>query len=435
MATTDKKTLMNEADLKKYFSSRRALIVSTQTAAARAVRTFILQMGAKPDLVAMSPDFAEAKKNLITNPTHFLVTDLLLGSDAGLELIDIQESKFENRLDVASMIMCSDPSSSVSGMIASSNVDAVLIKPFNLNGLKTAISQALENKVNPSPYWTKLEQGKMHLAREEYDQASQFFSEVTGLHAEPTLAYFYLGLTHQKKSNLDDAIRFFQQGLSINSQDFRCMSGLFDLYLGSTRYQEAYAMGIEIHKHYPVSAARITDIVKLSVYTKNYEDMQDYCQVFKQLDKKDQLLSRAVIAGLLIRSRYFSLKGNREKSIDALQNAAKIAIESQMLQLEVLRYFVESGYFDEGDQYFAMLAPEVKAQAQEVPAYAELLYGTQRWSELVHVTAALINKNVRSIRIFQLRIEVSQKLGLVGRSLEVLIEEAHSYFPDAFKKS
>ena len=87
-----------DQELRSFLATKRVVVVSEQMGSARSIRKLVIQMGAKADLSFAYDRFEEAQRELESHSTHILISDLFIGSNVGLELIDSQEKKFLNRV-------------------------------------------------------------------------------------------------------------------------------------------------------------------------------------------------------------------------------------------------------------------------------------------------------------------------------------------------
>jgi tetratricopeptide (TPR) repeat protein len=363
-----KKAPFTDVELRSYLSSRRIVIADGTRLTGRALRKFLMQYGAKSDDVIICETRAAAESALAEKPTHFFFVDPVFG----LDLIALQEKAFSGRTEVATLVCTLAPSSTELAQISEANVDAILIKPFHFQAFQDAVHQALADKVKPSAYSALVEKAKGLFQNACYEEAAALFESSKALDPAPLLSYYYLGLIREKLGDLDGAIRIFEQGLVIDAKDFRCLNGSFDAHLAASRFAEAYEIAKRIHQDYPVSPARILDLVKLSVQTRRFVDVLDYCSIFEALEKKDQALSRTVVAGMLVCAKYLAIKGEREKGRETLESAAKISLEAAVLEGDVLRYFMETKNAGAGVAFHERLPTAVRERADIRHLFAEL---------------------------------------------------------------
>lgn len=424
----DKKAVnFSEAELKSFLATRRIVIAESGASSGRSVRKFLMQYGAKSDSTFICETYEQAKNEIAAKPTHLLFSDFALG----LDLVALQESRFPNRAEVASVILGVDPSSDAMGTIAEANVDAMLIKPFNFQTFKDALFQALANKVKPSQYWVSLENGKKCLNESLLEEAEKTFEAAKALDPQPTLAFYYLAKVLEMKGDLAAATKVLKEGLDFNSKDYRCLSALFEVYLRGGNHQEAYDLAKAIHKEYPVSTARIPDLVKLSVFVRKFGDIVDYYEIFKNLERREPLLNRVVIAGMLVCAKYFFAKAETSLCREVLQNAAEVSLKTEVLMPDVLRYFAETAQGQAGVDFFNKL-PEATQKLPECQmVYVELVNQTGNFTEAVHWGTQLLQKGVTTPRLYEVVIAGSMKTGRNTKAIQDLIAEAKEKFPSA----
>lgn len=414
-----------EEELKGFLASHRIVIADSGTSSGRALRRFLMQFGAKNDSTVVCETYEQAKVEIAAKPTHLLISDLSLG----LELINLQESAFPNRADVTTIVLGSDPSSDSLGAIAEANVDAMLIKPFNFQSFKDTLFQAFANKLHPSQYWVLLEQGKAFLKSSRFDEAEKVFESTKGLDPKPTLAFYYQAEIQIKKNNLPEAAKTLKEGLGYNPKDYRCLSSLFQIYLRTSKNREAYDLAKQIHKYYPVSTARIPDLVKLSVSVWAFGDIIDYYEIFKKLERREPLINRVVIAGMLVCAKYFFSKNDSDRGKEVLQNAAEVSLKTQLLMADVLRYFMETKQCRDGLCFFEKLPEELQHTSEVQMNYIELLNQNGDSSGVVQWGTQLLQNKVRSARLYEMVIASSIKTNRNAKSIQDLIDEAKARFP------
>ena len=430
--TTSEKGPFTENELKAFLATRKIVIASLQPTSVKALRKLAMQLGSKLDKTVACFTFDEAEKELTREPVHILITDLSFEKRSGLELIELQEKNFSNRLEVASIIMCSEPSSTESAMIVESKADAVILKPFTFENFRSAIYQSLANKVNPTPYWKLLEKGKEHFNKEEYEQAVQFFEESKKFDPKPTLALYYQGLIHSKKNQLQDAIKCYEEGLFFDQKNYLCLNAVFETYLLMKEFEQAYDAAKKLHRDYPVSTSRMLDLVKVSVYGKKYSDVIDYYEIFRRLNSQDENVCRAVIAGMLICAKYFALNSKSIEALCALKSASKLSLDSKILCIKTFQYFIETQNYNEAQQHHMALPEELKKQPECQLLYLALIESISDPATIVTTASNLLQSGIRDSRLYHILIEYSKKMGRSENTIKNLEEEAKIYFPEAF---
>ena len=432
MSDETKTPSFTESELQKFLSSRTAVIASTSLGTARTIRKLMIQYGAKAEKVYPFDRFEDARDFMLSDSTHILISDLFYEKNSGLELVEAQQKKFPNRLEVASVMMCADPSDASVSMMAEANIDGVLVRPFNFLSFQGVMNQALANKVKPSVYWQNLEKGKAHFSKKEYAQATPIFEAAKKMDPNPLLAFYYLGLIHQEKEEYSQAVSAFEGGLKFEPKNFLCLIAIFDIRMKCLEYEAAYEMASRIHQDHPVSTTRILNLVKLSVYNKKFTDILDYYQIFKQIKNRDPFLNRVVIASMLVCAKHFALKSEKVKNLEVLKDAAKIASETETLRAEVFRYFIESAHYDDAESFHQEFPQEFRSQPEIRLLYLGLNHVAGQDSAVIQLGKTMIKEGVKSPKIFELMIDSSRRLKRSEDRIEEIINEARMYFPNDF---
>ncbi len=412
-----------EQNLAEFLKSARIVISVTPASSGRELRKLFLKIGALPNQVIATENFEEAKKEVSSSPTHIFIVEMDFGEKSGLDLIEYQEKNFKNRSEIATIVVTSGPSNASIGMMAEANVDAVLLRPLTFDNFKQAVDQALENKMSPSPYWRLLEEAKVFFNSNQFEKAVPIFEESKSKHPKPTLAFYYLGLIHRTKNEISETIRCFEEGLRLDPKDYRCLIGMLDTRIQRLEWDEAYKAATRFHADYPVSLKRIPGLVRLSVHCGKYPDILDYYKIFKDIEKRDPMLCRVVVAGMLICAKFLFKKPDALASLKVLKDAAKISSECGTLQADVLRYFVQLGYYLEGMEFLPKIPQDLRRKP-EIRLLCLELYSLAGQDELVlQEGAELLKLEIKTEKVYQLLTSSSQKLNRSDESIVQLLRE------------
>jgi hypothetical protein len=209
------------------------------------------------------------------------------------------------------------------------------------------------------------------------------------------------------------------------------MSGLFDLYLSQKKYELAYDTARVMFQKNPPGANRLLDLVKLSVSCSKYEDLMSYCHHFKALNTTEPTLNRAVIAGLLIASRYFRTKNQAALAAEALKDASRISIRAGLLYPEVFRYLIENEDFKQADEFYAQIPEAIRQRPAVAQLRMELLFHFNDYAQLMNIGQNLVKEKADTPRVYELMIASSRKLNRSEQVIENLILESKSRHPSS----
>lgn len=358
----------SDSELKSFLGTRRIVIADSARPSGRSLRKFFMQLGSKPTDVFHCETLDEARTVVSKEKTHLLFVD----ASFGLEIVNLQRSAFESGNDCATVVLTADPSASEMGQLLEADYDALLIKPFHYQAFLEALWTALSEKLKPTPYLIQIEKAKGLYRAGSYEEARLVFEAAKALESRPTLVFYYLGMIQSILGNFQKAVELFESGLALDATDYRCMNGLFEVRVKKSEFKEAYELAKRIHADYPASPQRVLELVKLSVQIRRFEDVLDYCKIFRSLEKREPTLCRAIIAGMLVCSKYLVLKSNRERGLEVLRDAARLSLETRLLHLDVLRYFLETENAAEGVAFYDSL-PEETRKLPDVSALHRML--------------------------------------------------------------
>lgn len=409
--------------LSAYLKTKRVVVFSS-LATGRDLRRLLISLGATPDNVIVAESFTNAKNELV-KPTHILVTELFYEGSSGLDLIQYQEEQFENRMEIATIVLSQGPSNVSLGMIAEDNVDAVLLKPFTMDSFRTAVEQAVAQKINPAPLWKLIETGKALIKKKQLDQALIVFEEAKAKFPNPPLAFYYLSQVYRTKGLLKEAIASIQEGLQGDPKDYRCLLLSVDLRVQQEDWSGAYQIAKQFHSEYPVNLKRIPDLVRLSVHLGKYEDIVDYTKIFKELERKDGAISKVVVAGLLVCSKFFLRKQDIKTCHDILKDTVKISMEQNVLKLDVYRYLIDSGLYSEADTFVSKLPVDVVTKPEVRLLTMELYKGSSRDELVLKEGHELLKSGFESDRALELMIESAIKLKRPESEIDQLRKRGH----------
>jgi tetratricopeptide (TPR) repeat protein len=418
------------SELAAYLSTRRILIADTGAYSAQALQRILMQLGAVTNEILVYRSYASAAQGILARRPQILITDLHLDGELGLDLIALQEQQFHNRLDITSIVLVPDASAAKAGMIAEANVDAVMIKPLNLQSAKEALFQAFTHKVKPSPYWSTLEKGKEHLNRTELEDAMRLFEEAKRFDPRPTLSYYYLGLIRQQQKRQEEALQSYQSGLALNPADYRCLNASLELRLERSEHSEAYAIAQRMHEHYPINARKLLDFVKLSISVGKFEDIPNYHRVFLNSEMADPKTARGMIAAMLVAGKSYAWREDHAKAVEVLRSASKLALKQKLLREESLRYWVETRIYDEAQAYYSELPATLKEDPAMQTLSLEAYHAVGDSNETLRHGTQLLKTGKAPARAYEIVIEHSRRIGRPVSVMNRLIAEAEESYPE-----
>lgn len=329
-----------------YLSTKRILIVDPNGPARAGMAKMMVGLGAKTNHLVMVNDFASAKHEIATTPPDIVITEYQLEKGSGLDLAAelIQVRKGVEKLFV---LITSNSSQSLVAQAAEEDVDIFILKPYTAKYFNESMTRAVLSKIYPSDYIKTIEVGKKLLKESKPDEAIQVFDKAIGLNPKPSLAFFYKGQAELFKKLLDSAEHSYNDGLKWNEIHYKCLTGLFDLLLDRNKLTDAYTIVRKISKYFPSNPKRLSQVVGLAVRTGNLEDIEEYYEVFKEIEVRNDELVRYICAALVVCGRQFLQNKETTRGLDLLKKASISAAGRSSVLLEIITTLVEHNYLND----------------------------------------------------------------------------------------
>jgi DNA-binding NarL/FixJ family response regulator len=411
---------------RKFFEGKKALIVDQSQTAGRSLRKLLAGYGVSPDLIFVSSQFEEAKKLISKLQPHLLICDADLGKESGLELIQQHIETLPNRIEGTCILMSPESSNANLGNLAEAQVDSILLKPYTLQTFDECLSSAFSEKLNPPDYLVLFEKAKQEFRERLIKPAFATAEEALNQNPKFTPLYALAAQINLSLNEVETAAGFLRKGLQVDAQSFLCMNGLFELYMSQKNHDLAYETAALMHEKYPPSANRLLELVKLSIYCSKFEDIISYCNHFKALNTPQNSLNRAIIAALLICSKYFRSKERGSLATEVLKDASRISGRTELLQPEVFRYLIDNGDFELADGFFSQMTKENREKAEVILLRMELLLQFGDHAQLITLGQNLVKEKLDTLRTYELMIEASRKMNRSEQVIQNLILESEA---------
>ncbi|MGK5086397.1 response regulator [Bdellovibrionota bacterium FG-2] len=348
----------------KYLKKRSILIVNEGATTRAMLSKTLNELGARGDLIHLASTWQEAQELMPSVVPHIVVSDFNLGEHSGLSLIELQREALkavQAEKEGLFIIITGNTSQTAIAQAAEEEVDAYILKPFNLKGLRSALVAAVMAKIHPSEYVSLIQKGKDALFVGDFTTALQLFDGAIELNPKPALAYFYMGQTKLLQNTLTAAEQDFRQGLEFCKIHYKCLVGLFDILMKQNREAEAYLVVRKIATYFPSNPKRLYQILRLTVGLKEFEDLQDYYQAFCNLPVRAKDLTLQMCSALIVAGRYFLRGVDPKKGIVFLQDAAVSCAGLSHLLREIILACVEFEEFDLARKTLARFSPQDQA--------------------------------------------------------------------------
>lgn len=344
--------------LKVFFESKKILIADQSASTRSTIARVLIEMGAKSLDFVVAPNYEAAIKGIQAHKPPIIFCDYDLGEQNGLSLIDEQRELVPHNKDSLVVLVTSNASELAIAEAADQDIDAYLLKPITLATLTAYVFQAIQGKLKPTKYQHAIMAGRSYLDNKAFDLALTKFQEAVKLEKKPTLAYYYLGVTQGNLNNNEEMENAFKEGLKINPNNYRCLTGILDLLVAQSRTDEAYKVGSHLFKTFPLGPKHIEMILQCVVRTKNFDDVQAYFVRYANVHQQNKPLNRCLTAALIVAGKKYSKDKDVERAKLSFQSALKISERNPLVFKEAIVSLVDNQFLTEADEILAEFKPK-----------------------------------------------------------------------------
>ncbi|MBF0312748.1 MAG: hypothetical protein HQK50_04615 [Oligoflexia bacterium] len=308
-------------------------------------------------------------------------------------------------------------------------LDAFVLKPYSEGLFNGQLQTIIQDKIVPSQYLRMIAKGKSFLKLEQPNQAIDFFKRALPLHDTPVLACYYYAQAELMLNAIKNAEERYREGIAYNHIHYKCLQGLFGLLYKESRYQEAYELLREMIKFFSINADRLTKLIRLSVQTNNFNDIDDYYNAFMSSEFKTKDASKYICAGLIICGRYFLNNNNFEKAMNLFERARTISPNDSKQLLYVIQNLIEFNFEEAAKNFFQHFTSEMHSSKEY--QICEFLVKNSERSATDSLAAGyhLLNQGLKDYCLYSILIRRLKQLDKVTEQQE-LIATAEALWPE-----
>lgn len=397
---------------KSYIEENDILVVDKNTSSRNRLLKIMVDLGAKRHMIHTAGHLEEATQIIETKKIGIVLSDYFIGGGSGFDLFKVVREKFPNNKKLSLILVTSNISQSAVAKAAEEDVDSFVIKPYTLQSIQENLVSTIAAKVQPSEYVLKIEEGKARINTGKYADAMTILKEAIPLHPRPALALFYLGQAEYLQEQSSQAQGSYNKGLAFNNIHFKCLLGLYEIFMRQEKFHEAYQVVKKIAQYFPANPDRLTQIVRLSVRTENYDDMQFYYEVFTTLEERTSAMVNYIGSGMYIAGKYNMLNNKFDEASRYFDNIAVSCSEFTKFIRAIISLLVEYDKTEEAEKFMKRFpAGGDISEDFMVSEFLILSKKLKNPSSLVKRGLDIYNKNVRDPFFLKVMIEAMEKSG------------------------
>jgi CheY-like chemotaxis protein len=408
----DPQTLMKE-----YLEIQTIIIADSSSASRTRLKKCLLDLGAKQNQIKSCSSYEEASEEMEKHNPSIVLSEYMIGKKSGFDLLREFRENHANDKRSLFILITSNGNQSLVAKAAEEEIDSFILKPYTADSIKKTLTKTAIDKLYPSPYIQKIEEGKILLFSGAYKEAKSTFLQAQDLSSKPTLACFYYGQCEAMEEALENAKEKYQEGLSYNKIHYKCLVSLFDILHEQNQFDEAYNIVRRIAQYFPANPQRLGTVLRLAIQTDNTSDIPEYYELFKKIDERPQYLINNMTAGLIICGKYHLSTKKASQGIKLFEQAVIISKAEAKFLLFIIEYLVFYGELNHLSEFMArfsgdqVIKPEYKAASFLVQSAKETP------QEIIRKGQQLIRDRIEFPGIYMVLI---QQLAQQGRFEEAL---------------
>ena len=426
MAVDEKKRKM----VQEFLVKNKVLIVDKTGSSRRRLVKTINDLGAKSNQTFSVTAFGEAKEIVTKDKPQLIICDYMIAGGSGFDLFKfIRESYPKETNKMCLILVTSNISQTAVAKAAEEDVDSFIIKPYTVQSFEENIINTIVAKIYPTKYMLEIENGKILLEEGKPAESIPVFENAAKLDPKPSLALYYIGQAKYMMQVLEDSKASFNEGLKINNIHFKCQMGLYTIFKNEKMWVNAYKVIRNIAKYFPASAERLKEVVHLCIKTNNYPDLEEYYNLFLELDDRPEDVIIYVCSGMYILGKWNFMEKNTPKGKEIYEKlVVSCAGNTKVLRsmITVLSYY---GEYQQAQKYLSRFQGDA-TQGQDfliAACYAEC--GSLDPNQKMKTAVEVYNSGCREILLFEYLIESFEVSNNVDKAKPYL-DEVKKLYPD-----
>ncbi len=417
--------------LKQFLETYEVLIVDKNPSSRNRLLKTMCDLGSKRHMVHSTAGLVEAEEIIATKKIGIVLSDYFIIGGSGFDLFKMIREKNLNNKDLCLILVTSNISQTAVAKAAEEDVDSFIIKPYTIQSIQENLVSTVVQKVQPSEYVQNVEIGKKFIKEGKYDEALAALKIALNMHPKPALALFYIGQAEYLKNLLEKASGSYSEGLSFNNIHYKCLIGLYEIFMRDEKFIEAYQVMKKIVKYFPANPDRLAQIIRLAIRTGSFADMQMFYEVYKSLDERTQVLTNYIGAGMYIAGKHHLIENTPEIAIQYFDNIAVSCSEYTKFIRAIISVLVEHNMGTDAEKYFSRFRSEDKETEDYL--VSEFLLASKNSEDnglVIKMGLDLYNRKIRDYFCMQAMLTAMNKGGYKEEKIAPFRLEMDELFPD-----
>lgn len=342
---------MNREDLKSFLGTHDILIAEGCLFSRNRLQKLLLSLGAVSEKIHHATNLSEAKSILSTKNIYIIFAEYFIENSNASELSKIfNESSIDSEKRI---FIITTANGSKEFVVKSTNddIDFYLLKPFSNDFFISSISDVISKKIKTSSYLELVEKGKKFLKHHQTNEAREVLKRAISLDPKPVLAHYYLGETDSLENKLNAAIKDYKTGLMYDGEHYKTLKSLLEVYNKTESFDDAYEIGKKLALTFPSTPEELEQLIRLTVRTKNFQDMTIFHELAKNADSKDLLLQNYIGSGLFVTGKYYLFHGMNDEALECFNKTVSTCPDFPKFVKGIIHTLLENELFPEAEMF------------------------------------------------------------------------------------
>lgn len=416
---------------KDYLEHNEVLVVDKNTSSRNRLLKIMYDLGSKRHMIHAVGTFAEAQEIINTKRIGIVLSDYMIGGGSGFDLFKYIREKDPTNKKLCLVLVTSNISQTAVAKAAEEDVDSFVIKPYTIQSIQENLLTTVATKIQPSEYALKIEEAKTVMSAGKYDEAIEILKVAMKLHPRPSLALFYIGQAEYLKNHVNEAQGSYARGLSFNNIHYKCLLGLYEIFMREAKFNEAYQVVRKIARYFPANPDRLTQIVRLAVQTENYQDMQFYYEVFTSLEERTTALVNYIGAGMYVSGKYSLMNNDFPAAIQYFDNIAVSCSEFTKFVRAMITLLVENNKVEDASKYLSRF-PAGSRDKEDFMVSDFLIFASKAEDKnlIVKKSLDLYNLNVKDFNCMKIMVSAMEACEFKSEKITQFKQEIEKLWPE-----
>lgn len=421
---------MKKKLFEEFLSDNKILIVDKSSASRRRLVKTLCDMGSKRHLISSVAHYSEAIDVIKAEKPKLVLSDYKVQGGSGFDLFKEYRLQEKNVKDIIMILITSNISQSAVAKAAEEDVDSFIIKPYTMKSLEKSLITAVISKLYPSEYMKLIDAGKEKMFAGQYDEALEIFEQAKSKSKTPSLAFFYHGQTEAFMEQAEKAKGDYAAGLEINNIHFKCQVGLYELLIKQEKYFEAYDVVRNIARYFPANPDRLKEVIRLAIKTENFEHMEEYYELFTDLEERESDVIKYVCSGMYVSGKYYLYNDKADNARSIFDKVAISCEGASNFLKEMIKSLSSYGFYEDCKSMLKRFSKDNESIADYMIstylAHLDEMNNTERISQGLE----LFNNGHKDPMAADIMIKALYKEG--NKRADEYLEEAQHLWPDKF---